>query len=143
MNIIKRNSELNPFYTSLLDDLFSGNIVPAEERKMLPALNIIEDNKQLKMELRAPGLKKDDFKLEYDDGILTLSYEKQEEKEEKTEGKYIRREFSSYSFRRSVELPEERYDVTKAMASYENGILEITMPKKEQKDKLSKTIEVK
>lgn len=143
MNIVKRNTEVNPFYSSLLDDIFSGNLIPNEERRALPALNIIDNDKELKMELRAPGLKKEDFKLEFNDGILTLSCEKTSEKEEKEEGKYLRREFSSYSFRRSVELPEERYDVTKATASYQNGILVVTMPKKEQKDKLSKTIEVK
>ncbi|MGL5683259.1 MAG: Hsp20/alpha crystallin family protein [Marinifilaceae bacterium] len=143
MSIVKRNTEMNPFYTSLLDEFFNGNLVPAEGHKQLPAMNIIEEDKQLRMELRVPGFKKDDFKLSYDNGILTLSCEKSNETEEKKEGKYLRREFSSYSFRRSVELPEERYDVSKAEATYKDGILEVTMPKKEHKDKLSKTIEVK
>ena len=55
----------------------------------------------------------------------------------------MRREFTSYSFHRSFELPEERYDVAKAQAAYKDGILEVTLPKKEQKDKVSRQIEVK
>ena len=51
--------------------------------------------------------------------------------------------FTSYSFHRSFELPEERYDVAKAQAAYKDGILEVTLPKKEQKDKVSRQIEVK
>ena len=109
----------------------------------MPAMNNIEDEKQLRKGLRVPGFKKDDFKLSFDNGILTLSCEKSNEKTDEKEGKYLRREFSSYSFSRSVELPEERYDVQKAEATYKDGILEVTMPKKEHKDKLSKTIEVK
>ena len=70
-------------------------------------------------------------------------YLKNEEKEEKDKDKYLRREFTSYSFHRSFELPEERYDVAKAQAAYKDGILEVTLPKKEQKDKVSRQIEVK
>lgn len=74
---------------------------------------------------------------------MTLSGEKNEEKEEREKDKYLRREFSSYSFHRSIELPEEMYNVAEAEASYKDGILEVKMPKKEQKDKTSKKIEVK
>ena len=89
------------------------------------------------------GMKKEDIHLDYKDGILTISGEKNEEKEEKDRDKYLRREFTSYSFHRSFELPEERYDVAKAQAAYKDGILEVTLPKKEQKDKVSRQIEVK
>ena len=89
------------------------------------------------------GNEKEDIHLDYKDGILTISGEKNEEKEEKDRDKYLRREFTSYSFHRSFELPEERYDVAKAQAAYKDGILEVTLPKKEQKDKVSRQIEVK
>ena len=87
--------------------------------------------------------KKEDIHLDDNDGILTMTGEKNEEKEEKDRDKYLRREFTSYSFHRSFELPEERYDVAKAQAAYKDGILEVTLPKKEQKDKVSRQIEVK
>lgn len=141
MSLVKRNNDLAPFYSDLLDDFMGSGFLTADERRGVPALNVKEDEKELTLELRIPGLKKENIKLDYRDGVLTLSGEKKEEKEEK--GKYLRREFSSFSFHRSIELPEERYNVAKAEASYKNGILEIKMPKFEQKDKLSKTIEVK
>ena len=87
---------------------------------------------------------KENIKLEYKDGFLNISGESREEKEEEGEkGKYLRREFSSYSFHRTIELPEEKYNVAEAEASYKDGILEITMPKNAETEKLQKTIEVK
>lgn len=89
-------------------------------------------------------MNKDDIKLEYKDGYLTISCEKREEKEEKDKDqKFLRKEFSSVSFHRTVELPEDKYNVGKAEASYKDGILEITMPKNEEKSKISRTIQVK
>lgn len=141
MSQIKRNSELSPFYSDLLDDFVSTGFLTADERRGIPALNVKEEEEELVLELRIPGLQKENIKLDYRNGILTLSGERREEKEEK--GKYLRREFSSYSFHRSIELPEEKYNVAEAEASYKDGILEVKMPKFEPKDKLNKTIEVK
>lgn len=146
MSMVKKTTDLRPFYSNLFDDFLNSGILPysSEDRGSLPALNVKEDDKELTLELRVPGLKKEDIKLEYKNGFLTLSGEKKEEKEEKEEkGKYLRREFSSFSFHRTIELPEDRYNVAEAKASYKNGILEVTMPKNEAKDKLHKTIEVK
>ena len=113
MNMVKRNSEIKPFYSNFLDDFLNTGLSAFEDRRGVPALNV------------------------------TISGEKNEEKEEKDRDKYLRREFTSYSFHRSFELPEERYDVAKAQAAYKDGILEVTLPKKEQKDKVSRQIEVK
>ena len=125
MNMVKRNSEIKPFYSNFLDDFLNTGLSAFEDRRGVP------------------GMKKEDIHLDYKDGILTISGEKNEEKEEKDRDKYLRREFTSYSFHRSFELPEERYDVAKAQAAYKDGILEVTLPKKEQKDKVSRQIEVK
>lgn len=141
--MVKKNNEIRPFYSSILDEFLNTGINAFEDRRGIPALNIKEDENELSLELRAPGLRKEDIHLEYNDGILTISGERNEEKEEKDKDKYLRREFSSYSFQRSFELPEERYDVAEAQASYKDGILEVTMPKKVQRDKVSKKIEVK
>ena len=143
MSLVRKNSEMKPFYPSILDELLNTGISTFEDRRGVPALNVKEDEKELALELRVPGMKKENIHLDYKDGILTISGERNEEKEEKDKDKYLRREFSSYSFNRSFELPEDRYDVAKAQAAYKDGILEVTLPKKEQKDKVSRQIEVK
>ena len=143
MSIVKRNNDLRPFYSSLLDDFFSSYGETMEQRR-LPALNVKENEKTLTLDLQVPGMNKDDIKLEYKDGYLTISCEKREEKEEKDKDqKFLRKEFSCVSFHRTVELPEDKYNVGKAEASYKDGILEITMPKNEEKSKISRTIQVK
>ena len=146
MSLVKKNTELRPFYSSLLDEFFN-TVIPyqsTEERSGVPALNVKEDDQNLILDLRIPGMDKENIKLEYKDGFLNISGESREEKEEEGEkGKYLRREFSSYSFHRTIELPEEKYNVAEAEASYKDGILEITMPKNAETEKLQKTIEVK
>lgn len=143
MSLIKRSNEIRPIYSGLLDEFFDDGLSAFEDRRGLPALNIKDDEKELVLEFRVPGMKKGDIHLDYHNGILTVSGERNEEREEKDKEKYLRREFSSYSFHRSFELPEERYEVAEAKASYNDGILEINLPKREQKDKVSRKIEVK
>lgn len=143
MSLTKRNNELKPFYPNILDEFLNNGLSAFEDRRGMPALNIKEDENELVLELRVPGMNREDIHLDYNDGILTISGERNEEREEKDKEKYLRREFSSYSFHRSFELPEERYDVENAQASYHDGILEVNLPKKEQKDKVSRKIEVK
>lgn len=145
MSLIKKNNELKPFYSSLLDEFFNTGMMPYQatgERSGIPALNVKEDEKKLTLDVRVPGMSKENIRIEYKNGFLTISGESKEENEEGKE-KYLRREFSSYSFQRTIELPEEKYNVAEAEASYKDGILEITMPKNEETEKLQKTIEVK
>lgn len=143
MSLMRRNNEERSFYPSILDEFLNNSLSAFEDKRGMPALNIKEDDQELTFELRVPGMKKEDIHLDYNDGILTISGERNEEREEQDKDKYLRREFSSYSFHRSFELPEERYDVVNAQASYNDGILEVNLPKKEQKDKVSRKIEVK
>lgn len=143
MNLMKKNNDSRVFYPSILDELFNTGFSAFEDKRGVPALNVREDENEAALEFRVPGLNKEDIHLDYHNGILTISGEKNEEKEEKNKDKYLRREFCSYSFQRSFELPEDRYDVANAQATYKDGILEITLPKKEQKDKVSRKIEVK
>ncbi len=80
----------------------------------------------------APGMTKEDFKIQLDKHILTISSEKREEQEEKTNnGKYTRKEFNYQSFSRSFTLPAEIVESAKIEASYKDGILNILVPKKE------------
>jgi HSP20 family protein len=95
----------------------------------IPSVNIVENSEDFRIELAAPGLEKKDFKIEVDNGILTISAEKeQEEKEEKDN--YRRREFSYQNFSRSFDIPENS-NADKLEAKYANGILTLTLPKKE------------
>lgn len=143
MNLMKKNNEIRPFYPAILDELLNTGFLAFEDRRGFPALNVREDDRQLALEFRVPGMEKENIRLDYNNGVLTVSGERNEEKEEKDKDKYLRREFCSYSFARSFELPEDRYDVENAQATYKDGILEVTLPKKEQKDKVSRKIEVK
>lgn len=143
MSLVRRNNEGKSLYPNILDELLNSGLSAFEDRRSVPALNIKEDEKELALELRVPGMNKEDIHLDYKDGVLTISGERNEEKEERDKDKYLRREFTSYSFHRSFELPEDRYDVANAQAAYRDGILEVTLPKKEQKDKVSRQIEVK
>ena len=145
MSLVKRNNELRPYYSNLFDDFFNTGFWPAaaSAQRGVPALNVKEDEHSLTLELQVPGIKKEDIKLEYRDGFLTVSGEQKEEREEKDKEKFLRREFSSFAFRRTIEVPEEKYDVNRAEATYHDGILDITMPKNEERAKLSKTIQVK
>ena len=92
----------------------------------------------LAIAVAAPGFKKEDFNLAVENGILTISAEQKEEKEEKDE-KYTRREFISSSFSRSFSLPEN-IEENNIKGHYENGVLYVTVPKREQKKPQKKTI---
>lgn len=95
----------------------------------VPSVNIIENPSDFKVELAAPGMERKDFKIEIDNNSLTISGEKKEEKKEDTEN-YRRREFSYNAFNRSFDLPENVI-ADKIDAKYENGILHLSLPKKE------------
>ena len=101
----------------------------------VPAVNITEQKDEYLVSLAAPGLKKDDFKIDVDGNMLTISSEKEEMKEEK-EARYTRKEYSYSSFSRSFTLPEE-INKEKIEAKYEDGVLKISMPRKEEAKKLS------
>lgn len=108
----------------------------------IPAVNITEQKDAYKVSLAAPGLKKDDFKIEVDGNILTISSEKEENKEEKDK-KFTRKEYSYSSFSRSFTLPEE-INQEKIEAKYEDGVLKLSLPRNEEGKRLSaKKIAVK
>jgi HSP20 family protein len=107
--------------TDLLD--FDGGSV------VVPNANIVESDKDFRIELAAPGLERNDFKVQVDNGILSISAEKEKESKEDRKN-YRRREFSYTSFARSFTLPDNLIS-DKIDAKYENGILSLTLPKKE------------
>ena len=108
----------------------------------LPSVNIKENADAFTVEVAAPGLEKGDFKLELNHDLLTISSEKKTEKETKEGERFSKREFSYQSFSRSFTLPHTA-DGEKIEAGYENGILKVTIPKKEEsKPKPARTIEI-
>lgn len=105
-----------------------------------PPVNIQESKEAYLLDVVAPGFEKADFKINLDKQVLTISVEKKTENKEETE-KQIRREFSSRSFKRSFTL-DENVDAEKINAKYENGILKVNLPKKENKQEPAKEIVV-
>jgi len=94
----------------------------------VPSVNISEHKDEFRISLAAPGLKKDDFKIDVDGNMLTISSEKEENKEEK-EKKFTRREYNYSSFSRSFTLPDE-INKEKIEAKYEAGVLHVSLPRK-------------
>ena len=131
--------------TGLLDDVFGSDFpdVFGDRRGYdMPAVNVTENENNYTIELAAPGLNKEDFEVSVDDGVLTVSSEKERSNED-GKGDYKRREFSYTSFKRSFNLPRN-LDAENIKAKHENGVLYIELPKKEveeEKDK-GKKIEI-
>lgn len=115
------------FGPSFLD--FDGNLLGMNRSLVIPEANIIENNQDYKIELAVPGLESDDFKVEIQEGILSITAEKEEEKKE-DKNNFRRREFSYNSFRRSFSLADNLV-LDKIDAKYKNGVLRLTLPKKE------------
>jgi HSP20 family protein len=109
----------------------------------VPAVNITEHKDEFMVSLAVPGLKKDDFKIDVNGNMLTISCEKEEKKEEK-EAKFTRKEYNFTSFERTFTIPDE-VNKEKIDAKYEDGLLKLALPKKEEakKPNLSKHIAVK
>lgn len=101
----------------------------------IPAVNITEEQGLYQVELAVPGMKKDDFKIDLDGNMLTISSEKEESKEEKDK-KFTRKEYSYSSFSRSFTLPEE-VNQERIEARYEDGVLKLSLPRKEEAKKPS------
>ena len=117
----------NLFGRSLLD--FNGDFPGWNLATSVPTVNIRETEKDFRMEMAAPGMEKKDFRISVENNMLTISSEKKEESTEKKEN-YTRKEFSFNGFTRSFNLPENSLP-DKIDAKYENGILFLTLPKKE------------
>lgn len=113
-----------PEFTTLWDD--------APSRFKVPATNIRETDDKFSIEVAAPGMKKSDFEVNIDNGVLTIGYELEKEHESsENDGEYTHREFGYSSFRRSFTLPDA-VNGEKISARYEEGVLFVDLPKKEE-----------
>ncbi|MBT1696723.1 Hsp20/alpha crystallin family protein [Fulvivirgaceae bacterium PWU4] len=108
-----------------------------------PAVNVIETNDDFRLEMVAPGMKKENFHLELQDNVLTISYDHEDNREgARRDWKYITREYNYHSFSRSFSLPET-IESEKIQAKYEDGILHVIIPKKDDaKGKRSRQINI-
>lgn len=129
MSLTKRNEVLFP---ALMNEIFRPDWFGGTQnvRTATPAVNIKENEKDFELDLFVPGRTKEDFKIEIDDTILTISTEIEENKEV-SEQNFTRREFTLSSFKRAFTLPDT-VATDKIEATYENGILQFTLPKKEE-----------
>ena len=126
----RKSTGLFPSFSNMIEDFFrddDGFFRNWTERQNLPAVNVKETDKFYMLEVAAPGMKKDDFKVEIDNGVLTISSENKTESEEKDDN-YMRREFSCSSFSRSFWLPEniKEEDIK---AEYKDGVLMVSVPR--------------
>ena len=137
-NLARRNT--GP-YADPWKDFFDLSFRLPEKSPSLPAVNILEDEKDYTVEVVSPGFKKEDFKINVDDDILTISAESKNESKEGNGKEYSRREYSYTSFTRSFRLPENAKDDALS-AKYTDGILKINIPKTQQQQKVSKQINV-
>lgn len=129
MSVTKRNEVLFP---ALMNEIFRPDWFGGTQnaRATSPAVNITENEKEFELELFVPGRAKEDFKIEIDEAILTISSEVGENKE-LVEKNFTRREFMLTSFKRAFTLPDT-VATDKVEAAYENGILKFNLPKKEE-----------
>ncbi|PTQ98026.1 heat shock protein Hsp20 [Mucilaginibacter yixingensis] len=146
MTLVKFNNghkynAVSPRFSDVLDSIFNDSFAGERLATKVPAVNIAETENEFHVELAAPGLKKEDFKISLDKNVLSVSAEKKAE--QAAEGKkYSKREYSYSSFVRSFTLPESA-DQSKIGAEYTDGILKLTVGKKEEAKAQSREIEVK
>ncbi len=134
------NNQLSSPFKSILEDFFSGSILKNDYAAFVPAVNVAENEHQYELELSAPGFNKEDFKIELNKGVLTISGTHNSESEQKDKTVY-RKEFNYGSFQRSFTVSDD-IDFGKIEAKYENGILKVTLPKKEEKVNSVKEIKI-
>lgn len=147
-SLVKSNGSLFPAIPSLLDDLFGRDWLDSTmagwrtSGSTMPAVNVQETNDDFTIEVAAPGMARDNFRIELNDNVLTISSQREDSHEEK-DGNYTRREFSYQTFQRSFTLPQSGVKGEEIKAKYVDGILRITIPKTEDaKKKPAKQIAV-
>ena len=149
MTLVKRNgSFLNPL-PMLFDDFFNRDLFGwsnsnfSNTNTTMPAVNIKETAENYEVEVAAPGMSKNDFKVELDGNVLTISSERTSKNEENDNERYARKEFSYQSFQRTFTLQKDVVDIDKIQAKYETGLLHLLIPKKEEaKQKPPKLIHI-
>jgi len=149
MTLARLSNNWFPTAPSFFDRFFEGDMMDwnrsnfSSTNSTLPAVNVKENENEFLIEVAAPGMSKNDFRIEYDNGRLTISSEHKEENQQKDGEKVTRREFSYQSFQRSFTVAETAVDAEKIKANYKEGILFISLPKRDEiKPKPAKEIKI-
>ncbi len=144
MTLVKVNNPIaksfDGFFNDFLNELPAFGKTLKENAFGFPPVNITETENTYGIEVAAPGFDKADFNIKLDGDLLTLSAEKKQETKDET-AKAIRREFSYKSFKRSFTL-DEKIDAANIAAKYENGVLKVELPKKEETKAVAKEITI-
>jgi HSP20 family protein len=143
MSVVKYHRYPGNSLSRLFDEFFNNDLsrtLVGENVKSVPRINVLEKDNQFVIELAAPGLNKEDFQLHLEKDVLSIKADRQVENEENTD-RYTRREFSYHRFERSFHLPKT-INQEGIEAKYENGILNIHLPKKEEAVILKKEIAI-
>lgn len=138
-----RKYENQNWIPSIFNDFFDNEWL-VKPNFSTPAINVIENEKDYKVEVAAPGMNKEDFNIHLNENQeLVITVEKNSQDEQKEEKKYLRREFSYTKFQQAFQLPDN-VDKEKIGAKVENGVLEITLPKlaPEDKARINRIIEI-
>jgi len=149
MTLARLSDNVSPSFPSLFNRLLEGDLMDwsnsnfAGNNSTLPAVNVRENQNEFIIEVAAPGMKKDDFNLDFDNGRLSISSELSEESKNDEGEKFTRREYYYRSFQRSFTVPQNIVDSDKIQAKYTDGILKVTLPKREEvKPKPTKQIKI-
>ncbi len=135
MSLVKRTNE--NWLPSIFDDMFKTDWLGGTTNVnsigvSIPAVNILENEESFEVAVAAPGKTKEDFNIELDNDVLTISAEAKSESEtSEKNGRFTRKEFNYSTFKRAFSLPDT-VDNSRISANYENGVLNITLPKKEE-----------
>jgi len=136
----QKNYPVNPFFNDVFDSILNDTFIGDKLISRVPAVNIAENENEFHIELAAPGLKKEDFKINLDKSVLSVSADKKVEVVEGT--KFSKREYNYTSFTRSFTLPET-VDHSKIDAEYTDGVLKLTVAKREEAKFQSREIAIK
>ena len=148
MTLVKRNGNTNRLFPTFFDDFLNrdlfnwGNLNFSQTNTTIPAVNIKETGDAYEVEVAAPGMSKKDFRVELNGNTLCITSERAGNTEDNDEHTYFRREFSYQSFQRTFELQKDVVDVDKIQAKYENGLLHLLIPKKEEVKQKPKLIQI-
>lgn len=135
--LVRRRNHGFPTFAKVVNDIFNDDFVKNLDESLSvwngsqPAVNVKEDADGFYLALAAPGYGKEDIEIKIDDNVLTISSEKKEDTTAKEGEKFTRKEFKYAAFKRTFTLPDT-VDAAKIGANYENGILNISIPKKEE-----------
>jgi HSP20 family protein len=140
-NSDKKNNALLPGFNDVFDAIFNDTFFNDRMTSRVPAANISETGDHFHVELAAPGLKKEDFKISLDRNVLNISVEQHQENSDEQKN-YSKREYSYTSFVRSFTLPDSA-DADRIEASYTDGVLKVDIAKKEEAKMASRQIEIK